>query len=171
MIINKRRLELFHHLQDVKAKIKINELKQIKYQAGDWGTPGLPGARCSYEDGILRFEVDEKLPLIKQHTENVRNLWISRMVYAYQKLNINVFYGRAFCLIKVSNKNNTYWDVDNLAYKYVIDALRAMVIVKDDNFKNLSLCIMGEKCDYNKTEIVVLEHNHLDDFLKSLLVC
>lgn len=160
---------MYHTLEDARAKIKISELNELKMKTGEWETSGMPGAKCMYKNNILKFEVDDKLPVLRKHTENIRNLWISRIVYAYEQLGVNVYYEKAFCLIKVSNKWTTYWDVDNLAYKYIIDAIRGLAIVKDDNFRNITLCVTGEKKNYNRTEIMMFDHAYFEQFLKSFV--
>ncbi|MCZ1268416.1 MULTISPECIES: hypothetical protein [Paenibacillus] len=68
-------------------------------------------------------------------------------------------YKKAFIYIIQFFSDRVIRDFDNRERKYVFDALRAALVIKDDNWQNMSVCESGEYDQGNPhTEIFISEH-------------
>ena len=70
-------------------------------------------------------------------------------------------FDKVFCIIKVFNPA-PYWDVDNRAYKIILDSLRYNQLIKDDNCNYMSFMIDGEVDRVNpRTEVYLFERSQV----------
>ena len=78
---------------------------------------------------------------------------------------VNRQFDKALCVIRVYSPAS-YWDVDNRAYKYIIDSLRYNKLIKDDRQNYLSFMVLGEMDkEHPRTEIYIMERPKTLNFL------
>ena len=123
--------------------------------------PGRAGAEASYENGIVKYVVPE----IPWHVRNddplqskLNSFWTELILYAHTKADIKIQFQKALCIIKVYYPLKTPWDIDNRAYKHIVDAIRYTKLIPDDSSKHLSIMFTGVPgSKEKKTEIFVCD--------------
>jgi len=168
-------------LQDLKALyvplekfrlILLSDIQQTEKDLifRDFEYAGIPGASCEMDNNILKFTVNDVPPLLnrKDHADKeMAEIWQGQLVYAYLKANYRISFAKVFCLIRICINKTTYWDVDNRAVRPIANAIRALRIIRDDKWENMSVCVMGGKAETNKTEVYVFDHNNFEDMLST----
>ena len=118
------------------------------------------------EGDCIKITIKDILPREVNITNSmIRTYWLSLMSYALKDVQLK--YDKVICAIKVISPA-TYWDVDNRAYKIIVDAIRLQGLIKDDQHRYLSLLILGDEIDKEnpRTEITIFPQP--DDPIKIL---
>jgi len=121
-----------------------------------------PPADMSWDGKILRFTINDYPPrtnsLRKSTYDKVRELWQGYIIQAYRNSELNLKFGNAHCLIKMYLPNKIIgWDVDNRTTSFIINALRYIHLIKDDDYTHLSYSVIGKISEKPKTEVSVCE--------------
>lgn len=96
---------------------------------------------------------------------SLRVHWLSIMHYAFSQKKKQ--FQKILCIINIVCPAD-FWDVDNRAYKIIIDSLRYNRLIPDDKHKYLSFMVTSEIDKENpRTEIYVIEHP--ENLLKNLI--
>jgi hypothetical protein len=108
-------------------------------------------------DNGIKVTVKDVLPRNAGITMNsLRVHWLSIMHHAFSKTDKK--FNKILCIINVVCPAN-HWDVDNRAYKIIIDSLRYNQLIPNDTNKYLSFMVTSEvDIDDPRTEIYVIEH-------------
>lgn len=170
MDINELR-NLYAHLEKTKITLQTQLLKEEKIELMDLQTPGLPGAECEYSNGVLKFTFPDKLPMLSKsdhYDREMFNLWGGQLAHAYCKLEKSVSFQRAMCVIRITDKDTTFWDVDNRNIRHIINALRINLIIEEDKWENLSVAVIGNRGRENKTEVFIFDHAKIDALLSEI---
>jgi hypothetical protein len=86
----------------------------------------------------------------------LREHWMSLMHHALKR-NRRPF-KKILCVIKIVAPGD-FWDVDNRAYKIILDSLRYNRLIPNDTSKYLSFMVLGDvDIDFPRTEIYLYEH-------------
>jgi hypothetical protein len=137
----------------------------------DRSRPGVPGAAAGYVDGVLYFCVDDvppsqKLPGKLQY--DVYCTWMDKLIYAFYSAELpeRPYYDPALVAICIYSPEPRKWDVDNRSINGIINALRAIHVIPDDNFQHLAYLVMGQECkEHPYTQIFV---TNMPDFTQIL---
>lgn len=150
LLTEQTRLHLWALLSDPTRELIEEEGKEITKIADDI---------ISVEDlkNGLKITVKDVLPRTAGlTTTSLRNHWLSIMRHAFSKKKRQ--FKKILCIINVVSPAD-YWDVDNRAYKIIIDSLRYNQLIPDDANRYLSFMVTNEiDFDDPRTEIYVLEH-------------
>jgi len=150
LLTEQTRLHLWALLSDPTRELIEEEGKEITKIADDI---------ISVEDlkNGLKITVKDVLPRTTGlTTTSLRNHWLSIMRHAFSKKKRQ--FKKILCIINVVSPAD-YWDVDNRAYKIIIDSLRYNQLIPDDANRYLSFMVTNEiDFDDPRTEIYVLEH-------------
>ncbi|RJX20161.1 MAG: hypothetical protein C4575_07020 [Desulforudis sp.] len=132
-------------------------------------------ARADYDGKTLKIVVNDVLP---RHVSGVKNSlmrvgWCQSIIDAIQTLRetkgANPTFEKALCHITVYHYLDTRWDIDNRAFKYLIDGLVCARVIPDDSWQYLTLMVTGK---YDKerprTEIALVPlHQKIEVVLKT----
>ena len=164
-------LSYLHEITEV-----INDLKKPKNRENPSGTgPGTETeSRAVYENNILKIDVPLLLPHIKTFNHDVerkmKDLWLHSILNAYEDLDLDVFFQKAFILIVGYIDSNRRLDTDNWNIKYAIDALVKAGIIADDEYQKMSYMVTGKRADNGySTSICITDKLFADQICKSLL--
>ncbi|MCL6478784.1 MAG: hypothetical protein K6T65_10245 [Peptococcaceae bacterium] len=148
-------------------KYELDQVIEDKIESiGDFAPEG---TKAWVDNGILRIDVDEPLPRNATYTGSMRSVWLTKLYKAL--LDIDISFGRALCIIIVYSPRDVMWDVDNRAYKVVVDALRIAGKVNDDNYQNISILVIGNvDKERPRTEIHVVEQPFTEQEFVSKIV-
>jgi hypothetical protein len=115
-------------------------------------------------NGVIKITVDDILPRdVGLPKAPLKLHWLGMMHHALK--NVDRRFDKVLCVIRVYSPAS-YWDVDNRAYKFIIDSLRYNKIIKDDRQKYLSFMVIGELDKVNpRTEIFIMEHPETINFI------
>ncbi|MCF8010881.1 MAG: hypothetical protein K9L17_08220 [Clostridiales bacterium] len=163
-------LNFLRNLSKQLDELKMGAEQSIDAEKEELGLPqDVEGVSTQKENGILKITVDGYLPRSVTCSRKVKTHWVSKISRAI--LDVDVSFDKVLCIIAVYTPFTTEWDVDNRAYKYIIDGLRYGGIIKNDNYKNLSFLVTGEVDEnYPRTEIYVIEcANELQEFLSKFI--
>lgn len=131
--------------------------------------PGVPGARATYENGVLKFIVDD-IPYSRKVNRNLeyslyRN-WIDKIVYAYYESRFSPapFYEKALVIIVINHNESDIWDVDNRVVNAIINAIKCIRVIPDDDYQHLSYMVTGQKT--NEVPHTIIYVNKMPDLVK-----
>ena len=131
--------------------------------------PGVPGTEVSWDGKVLKFVIPEVLPLAKYNRSDAARHWIGYFVYAYRKAGLEVKMNHALCMILTVAPEKQPWDADNRANNYVINAIKNLKIVPDDNIHYLTILEAGMiDADNPRTEVYVIEKQNLKNIFQEL---
>lgn len=124
---------------------------------------GVPGADVTWDGTVLRFVIPECPPHNKSITNNLReeleSKWIGYMRYAYYKTDYTIQFNKAMCFIVMYLPHHQPWDTDNRAVSYIINGIRYLRLIKDDDSKHLAYAVIGERSmEKPRTEIYLTEY-------------
>jgi hypothetical protein len=164
-----KRLEEWKMILD--AKETINELNL------PIDTASIVNSSATYANNVLKIVINDYIPrksIIreKRTISELRYHWLRAVVDPIRKLQmsgINPKYEKAFCMIKCYVPRDIQRDVDNVAYKVILDGLRYARIITDDTLKQMSFMVDGyvdRKAP--RTEIIVLEHKQIMTLMESV---
>lgn len=158
------RLEMWDKIQELKDLIK----KEFKENPDVLGVD----SEAIYDGKVLKILVKDYLPRsclaqAKSSGKLLRYRWLKGVVDAVNGLKdkgIKPSFKRAHCIIIVYLPKKANWDVDNRAYKFIIDGLRYADVIDDDTADRLVLTIIGEVDKKEpRTEIYVTEYINILD--------
>jgi len=165
------RLEMWDKIYDVK--------KSVEDAGGSFDT-SLIDSEALYRDGVLKIVVKDYPPrsclvMFKTSQKPLRYKWLKTVVDAINKLKnkgINPFFDKAHCIITVYlPRSANSWDIDNRAFKFVIDGLRYGGVITDDSADKLALTVIGEvDKSYPRTEIIVVEHRLMMELIEKYIL-
>ena len=128
------------------------EMRETGMIEWDKNLPGIPGAQATYENGVLQFRVDD-IPYSRKVSRNLeyalyRN-WIDKIVYAYYQARFSPapFYEKALVTIIIKHNESDIWDVDNRVVNAIVNAVRTIRVVADDDYQHLAYMVTGQKTD------------------------
>lgn len=157
------RLQLWEKIQEVKDYIGKN--------GGDPTILGID-SEAFYDGKVLKILIKDYLPRsclvqAKSSGEPLRYRWLKAIVDAVNSLKIKGMqpsFNRAHCIITVYLPRKVNWDVDNRAYKFIIDGLRYADVIDNDTADKLVFTVVGEVDKTNpRTEITVSEYRKIED--------
>lgn len=123
-------------------------------------------AVASYDGSVLNIMVKDILPRsclerAKNSRQPLRYRWLKGIVDAVnsvKKQGAQLHFKRAHCIISCYLPRKINWDVDNRAYKYIIDGLRYADVIDDDTADKLVFTVIGDVDKKDpRTEIIVIE--------------
>ena len=101
----------------------------------------------------------------KDAVSSLRNHWLRAVIDPIRNLQasgINPHFQKAFCIIKCCVPRDISRDVDNVAYKIILDGLRYTGIIADDTWKQMSFMVDGDIArNAPRTEIYVVEYSKI----------
>ncbi len=154
LIQNIKEAYVLAEMTRIKLWEAIIEDKEIEYEDGS-----IPDGLISTEvnDDYIKVTVQDILPKDVSISKPVlRDHWLRIMHQALK--DVNKQFDKVLCVIAVYCPT-PYWDVDNRAYKYIIDSLRHNRIIPDDKHSNLSFMVIGGvDRESPRTEIYILKH-------------
>lgn len=142
-------------------------------------TTPIINSTATYEREILKILINDYIPrkcLIKERNNisPLRYHWLRAVSDPIKKLQasgVNLHFQKAFCIIRCYVPRNIAQDVDNIAYKIILDGLRYTKIINDDTWKQMSFMVDGDIDRENpKTEIYVMEYSKIMSFLGSVFL-
>ncbi|ALX47714.1 hypothetical protein [Lentibacillus amyloliquefaciens] len=121
---------------------------------------------------VFQFSYDGMLPLYKEDDRDyaamVRNYYQRITFESYNYTDVNNRFGRAVIIIQHYFNDNVIRDLDNRNRKYIIDAIRHTGLVKDDNWKELSIIEEGLVDKQNHIQVYLLADENKINFLRYL---
>ncbi len=164
-----KRLEAWKMLMEIKDDIDELDLQM--------DTTPLINSTAAYNGEILRIVINDYIPrkcLMKEKgsMSSLRYHWLRAIIDPLRKLQtsgVNLHFQKAFCLIRSYVPRDITRDVDNIAFKVMIDGLRYAQIINDDTWKQMSFMVDGDIDRKNpKTEIYVIEHSKIMELMEPI---
>lgn len=137
-------------------------------------TTPLLNSTAQYDGGILKIIIDDYIPRksitkVKEADAPLRNHWLRSVVDPIRKLQasgIILQFDKALCIIKTYVPRDITRDVDNVAYKIILDGLRYTRIIKDDTWKQMAFMVAGDiDRKAPRTEIYVIAYSKIMEIL------
>jgi hypothetical protein len=124
-------------------------------------------AEAAFDGKVLKIVINDCIPRevdFKRATSSLlRKYWRGCVVRAIRKLPYPVAFDKAICIIKMFTPKNIEWDVDNRAFRMIINALRGTQVIKGDSWNKLSVILIGGVDKKNpRTEVYVAEYPEND---------
>ena len=112
---------------------------------------------ATVEGGVVRLVLPDYLPMLKRDRRGVmRAHWLGLVRKAAQQLGEIPRFQRALCVV-VAYRPHRGWDVDNVAFKYIIDGVRFMFL-GEDTHDRLAFAVVGAvDRDRPRTEVYIAE--------------
>ena len=109
-------------------------------------------------DDYIKITVKDILP---QSTDidksQLQFYWLGIMKNALK--GTEILYEKVLCAICIYSPVGQKWDVDNRVYKFIIDGLRFMGLIRNDSWDRLSFMVIGNEDKINpRTEIYIIKH-------------
>lgn len=125
------------------------------------------------ESPVFRIKYDGMLPTYNDHDHKyqgrIRQYYLNSTFQAYDFKNLEIQFNDALVFIRHGFTDLSIRDLDNRNRKYLIDALRLTRLIKDDNWRNLSIYEEGTLSNTdNYVEVFILETNNLIPFIEYL---
>ncbi|GAB3051304.1 hypothetical protein [Virgibacillus ainsalahensis] len=121
---------------------------------------------------VFQFSYDGMLPLYKENDRDyasfVRNYYHRITFESYNYAGIEMQFNQAVLVIQHYFQDNIIRDLDNRNRKYIIDAIRYTRLVKDDNWKELSILEEGLPDKQNHIQVYLLAEENRLNFLSYL---
>ncbi len=145
--------------QDLIKVVKaIDDIRLMLYPLVEQTSPEFApkaGARADWNGEVLKFTIPDVPPVLFSKYTNLSEHWLGMISHAFFEHEIEAIrFDAAFCLIVIKAPSKKIWDVDNRAIKPIIDGIRYLRIVPDDNWKHLTYMVTG-KIDNGKPETEV----------------
>jgi hypothetical protein len=146
------------------TKIKLQKLYFEMRDPGYREYNGFPGADVSWDGEVLKFVIPEAPPRLKEITSaeiyyELESKWIGYMRSAFFSKKFSVKFEKAMCFVAIYLPYHHPWDVDNRLTTYILNGIKYLRIVKDDDSKHIAYSIMGERSpDSSRTEIYVIDY-------------
>lgn len=163
--LEKKRLEAWEMIQEVRKDVEDSNLKIDETQM-----TRMINSTATFDGDTLKIVVDDYLPrkcilTNKSSVTPLRIHWLKAITDSIKKLRntgIDPKFQRAQCIIKIYIPKNIVRDVDNIAYKLVLDGLRYAKIINDDSWEQMSFMVEGGLDRKRpRTEIYVFEHRDM----------
>lgn len=150
--------EIYRDVEELRLKlwngilVDEEEVELYSVRAFDF-----PVSRAEIEDGVIHVVLNDYLPRVKElRGEEMRLHWIRMVVRAVNRLGSIPVFKKAFCVI-VPYLPAGGWDVDNIAYKYILEGVRYAVL-DGDTYDKLSFAVIGAvDKDHPRTELYIAE--------------
>jgi hypothetical protein len=116
--------------------------------------------QISYEGMLPLYDKDQK------YKNTVRDYYLQATIQAFQREKINIQFSKAVVFICHYFQDGKIRDLDNRNRKVVIDAVRKIGIIEDDNWLKVMLMESGlHDPDKNHMEVYIFRQENLTDFL------
>jgi hypothetical protein len=124
------------------------------------------------ENRVLKFTFpDVPPPLFSRYTD-LADYWRGMVARAFFSSGLNerhISFEYAFVLIVIMYSNHAFWDPDNRAIKPIIDAIRRLRLVSDDDWKHVTFMVTGKPGNGSvKTEVYVTDWRNMISILEML---
>lgn len=105
-------------------------------------------AEWNRKSRVLKFHFADVLSPVFHRYEDTSDHWLGMMAHSFfenecAKNNEEIYFENAFLLIVINFPTHAIWDVDSKSIKPIINGIRYLRIVPDDNWKNLTYMIAG----------------------------
>lgn len=152
----------YAHAENLRMQI-LGELYKIQDEMAHWNVlkedERFELAQADYDGAVLRIVVRDVLPRYVSGVKNslMRTVWAWSIIRAVERLRLSGAdprFTKALCRITVYHHLDTRWDIDNRAFKYLVNGLVAAQVIPDDSWQNLSLMVTGKHDkEHPRTEI------------------
>ena len=118
---------------------------------------------------VFRFSYDGRLPSYYgdfQYRAKVRDYYLAATLRAYDWSKIDLRFDRAAVFVAHYFKSIRTRDLDNRNRKYLIDALRRTLLIKDDSWHHLMWAERGFLDRIDHVQMFVMEMDNFHDFVK-----
>ncbi|MFC2947581.1 hypothetical protein [Virgibacillus sediminis] len=154
----------------------MRRLYELEPEEKDGFVPGNPLARATplmvNDYPVYQFSYDGMLPLYKEKDREylalIRNYYHRITFEAYDYSKVETPLNRAVLVIQHYFRDGIIRDLDNRNRKYIIDAIRQTGLVKDDNWKELSIIEEGLPDKQNHIQVYLLGKENRVNFLNYL---
>jgi hypothetical protein len=104
-----------------------------------------------------------------QDGTRIKEFFARNTVKQFNDYEVKYAFSKAFMVIVHYFPDDTARDLDNYAYKPVIDSIRMTKIIEDDNWQNLSLFTLGDRAEKEKLELFIVPFRYTVEFLFKIL--
>lgn len=99
----------------------------------------------------------------------IKEFFANKTVEQLNSYSSKYTFRKAFMLIVHYFPDDRARDLDNYAYKPVIDSIRMTRVIEDDSWQNLSLFTLGDSSETERLEVYVVPFQYTIEFLLSIV--
>lgn len=162
--------EVYSHIERIRQIVWMKLYEEAVLSGDEQALEKIPsGAKAEYGDGVLKVVVNDYLPHRKAfrkvaESKLMKYFWINCVQGSIERLRksgveIPVF-SPALVQIVAYLPLCVEWDVDNTAYRFIVNALRYAKVINSDKWDDMALMVIGRVDKKNpRTEIYVCTPN------------
>lgn len=134
----------------------------------------LPSSVVHGDFPIFHFSYEGVLPPyseIRKEQVKVRDYYLTETLQSYDWTAVNDQFDKAAVYVAHYFASDRKRDLDNRNRKYLLDALRRTLLIKDDSWQYISWMEEGFRDDRDHIEVFVMDRKYFPCFLKLGQMC